>query len=278
MQDSLFTGNTPVALPFGKYKDKPVEIIRQNDPAYLDWLIGQAWFKEKFPSHYTVIINYGAASDSTPAHNAMQALFLEDHACYQVLAAIRPLLFSSLECCTIERSTQIARAKEYEWKVIDGVRAHLLAGAKRQWQAHDEPTERVAVATPTKLVGSKVQRFPELQGWDWILRISLKCSSCGESPWQLRAEKDPKWDGYLADVRELTLGVELKPTLGDDYPTVIRQIQQHGSTNSYSYVHHRVAIVGRYTGEGASFPQVRKIFAAANILLVLLEEVRNTAV
>lgn len=50
-----------------------------RDPQYLQWLMQQQWFGEKF-SHLIQIVqvtnNFGAVQEKTPEHNAMQAQFL----------------------------------------------------------------------------------------------------------------------------------------------------------------------------------------------------------
>ena len=268
--------DAPLLFSFGKYKDKPVELVRQNDPQYLEWLIAQAWFKEKFPRHYTIIINYGAASDHTPAHNAMQALFLDDVMCYKVVAATRPYFFNEFQCCTLEGTFATADRKRKEWRTFENGRAHLLAGASRIWSDYNEGHHRVLAPTAAKLVGEKVDRFPERQGWDWVLHTNFRCSVCEKQISEVHVTADPRLGARQLYLQPITVGLELKPTLGDDYPEVIRQIQQHGNLGQYSsYYAYRAVVVGRYTGEGVSWDQVRKIFEAAGITLVLLSEVHS---
>lgn len=42
------TEHYPTAMPIGKFKGKPVEVLR-DDPEYREWLLGQDWFRQKFP-------------------------------------------------------------------------------------------------------------------------------------------------------------------------------------------------------------------------------------
>ena len=248
MQKAQQEIDAPVLFSFGKYKNQPVELVRQNDPQYLDWLIGQAWFKEKFPRHYTIIVNYGAATDNTPAHNAMQALFLEDPICYKVVAATRPYLFKDLECCTLEGTFPTADRKGKERKPLENGRAHLLPGASRTWSDYNGGHHRALASTPAKLVGEKVDRFPERQGWDWVLYTNFRCSVCGKQVSEVHVTADERLGAPQVNLRPLTVGLELKPTLGDDYPAVIRQIHQHGNLGQYSSNYeYRALVVGRYT-------------------------------
>jgi uncharacterized protein (DUF3820 family) len=47
-------------MPFGKYKGKLLEEIIVDDPSYVDWLVGQEWFRAEFPVLHEVIINFDA--------------------------------------------------------------------------------------------------------------------------------------------------------------------------------------------------------------------------
>jgi uncharacterized protein (DUF3820 family) len=47
-------------MPFGKYKNQPVQALRQ-DRRYADWLMAQDWFREKYPKLVQIIVNFGEA-------------------------------------------------------------------------------------------------------------------------------------------------------------------------------------------------------------------------
>jgi hypothetical protein len=42
------TEETPAVMPFGKYRGAPLDAL-VDDVAYVDWLLQQRWFGEKFP-------------------------------------------------------------------------------------------------------------------------------------------------------------------------------------------------------------------------------------
>ncbi len=44
-------------MPFGKYKDQPLEVLRQ-DPRYVDWLLEQDWFREHYPNLVQIITRF----------------------------------------------------------------------------------------------------------------------------------------------------------------------------------------------------------------------------
>ena len=61
-----------------------------------------------------------------------------------------------------------------------------------------------------------------------------------------------------------TYHIELKPTIGDDYPAVLRQMRANGSN---------VLLVGNYTGTGATREQFVGTFTTAAIDVVFVADV-----
>ena len=58
--------------------------------------------------------------------------------------------------------------------------------------------------------------------------------------------------------------VEVKPTVADDYPNVLRQMKQNGST---------VLFLEQYNGSGATLKQFVEVFAMDKIKVVFLQDV-----
>jgi hypothetical protein len=65
-------------------------------------------------------------------------------------------------------------------------------------------------------------------------------------------------------IKEGSLGIEIKPSLGDDFPTVLRQMERLGV---------RTCLAEHYTGRGASEPIVKKMFEANGYDLIFVREV-----
>lgn len=63
-------------VPFGKHKGKPLDALL-DDREYLDWLLAQSWFQQRYGNIYQIVINNGQEPSETPEHNAMQVRFLE---------------------------------------------------------------------------------------------------------------------------------------------------------------------------------------------------------
>lgn len=79
--------------------------------------------------------------------------------------------------------------------------------------------------------------------------------------------------------------IEIKPSLGDDYPAVLRQIKQskehyyrpiknhYLDTPRVAFKAQYVLIVGTYQGDGATWNEVVKIFALADIKAILMSDI-----
>lgn len=58
--------------------------------------------------------------------------------------------------------------------------------------------------------------------------------------------------------------IEIKPTMGDDFPSVMRQIER---------LRVRVLVVGEYTGRAVSEPQLRQMFEANDLKLIFVRDI-----
>jgi hypothetical protein len=174
-------------VPFGKYKGQPLDVLRQ-DSQYMDWMMAQPWFKERYPKHYSIIINNFAEPSETPEHNAMQAMFLDDALCRRLVSIL------------------------------------LAARGESQYDHQD----------------SRINVEFEVQGFD----VHITHPAC-------------------------TFLVELKPTLGDEYPAVLRQIITGGRYDG----RRRTLIVGSYLGTGATFDMVIEIFRRSSVHVVMMSEI-----
>jgi len=189
-------------VPFGKYKGQPVEVLR-GDTAYCDWLTAQDWFRERYSGLWTVIINNFAEPSETPEHNRLQARFLDQQLCRNLLVAAQcPLITSNGEDIT---------------------------------------------AKPTV----KIRTDFEVHGWDVHIHAAVD------------------GDGYS----ERNAYVEIKTSLGDDYPATLRQMKAnwhriHGASGRV-----RVLVVDQFTAAGATIDQVRTIFRSSKFTVLSISEI-----
>jgi hypothetical protein len=187
-------------VPFGKYKGQPVEALAQ-DRAYCEWLAGQDWFRTRYTTIHTLIVN------------------------------------------------NFTEPSETNWW-------------KEHLQSHKAPSDLTLVISTSNLAF-------EQGGADVVFHAQAGVDS---------NEVPEAWGRELVEL--IDFSVECKPTMGDDYPAVLRQMLNQ--RQAYCYVNpdfRRVPLLGQggYRGSGATFEQVKRIFGASNIKIVLLKEVEAHA-
>jgi hypothetical protein len=180
-------------IPFGKHKGRMLVEVMAEDPQYVDWMMQQAWFAEKFKPLYELAkAGLGSGAENTPEHNAMQARFLDPAYCAALAIALKP-------------------------------------GVRGLYNARFEDITDV--------------RFRATWG-----------------------------DG----IRELW--VELKPSLGDDYPAVIRQVkaQQQRAEKTRGAFHSPpvwIVLAGQFSAQGVTLDLARAMFSQSGLWLVLAADV-----
>jgi hypothetical protein len=187
-------------VPFGKYKGQPVEALAQ-DRQYVDWLTAQPWFREKFAGLYTIIINNFAEPSETPAHNALQVLFLEDAFCARFITVLK---LDGMKHFTNEllSARQSLIAKLEEVRRYGNEHLHYAARAREYEQAlaayAGAISWEIRFYKTFEAVGVDIQ----LDGW-------------------IRTTTMPRGCGVRTDFPRIQ--IEIKPAVGDDYPAVLRQ-------------------------------------------------------
>lgn len=192
-------------VPFGKHKGKPVEALLDDRP-YLEWLLSQPWFKEKFGNVYNIVINAGQEPVETPEHNAMQIKFLD-------------LDFRARLACLL------------------------------------------GFGSPERPVDPSDPEF-ETDGIDVLFDAFAK---------------------YRTLFSRSLICVEIKPTVGDDYPSVFRQIQRykqipHWPSDRSSSVKRYgdsvfVLLIRSYTGVGVTREQFIRFFESQGVKVVFEADV-----
>lgn len=229
-------------IAFGKYKGQPVEIL-QTDPSYCEWLQGQNWFLERYPQINTLIINNFTQSEDTPVHNALQARFLDDalseSLCRHVLSVKNTNYLEDLRKTYLDRCDKCAELKA----------SNKDANCVYWKESGENCFCRSAAKSSGKITINKTD-FEE-NGWDVRINAVMPYGN---------PEK-------LEDL-EIKISVEIKPTVGDDYPSILRQIKSN-MTGSKSFY---VLIYNEFTANGVTMDQVRRIFMQSGIIMVSYAE------
>ncbi|GAA4762858.1 MULTISPECIES: hypothetical protein [Flavobacterium] len=205
-------------IPFGKYKDQPVEILI-NDPEYRNWLLSQSWFIQKFPELKVIIINNFKEPTNTPEHNKLQAQFLDKEYCLKLSKIVFPYLYAN-----------IVKIPE-RWNFSFG----------------------------KDLIDVKIERRQfENAGID----VSLSFMFTFKETMDLLNDGTYKYLGK--DTYEtFPLNIEIKPTVSDDYPTILRQMKASKSN---------VLFLVEYTGIGIDIETFIKYFANEKIKVIFKSE------
>jgi uncharacterized protein (DUF3820 family) len=181
-------------VPFGKHKGRSVEALLDDRP-YLDWLLSQSWFKERFGDVYNIVINNGQEPSETPEHNAMQIKFLSEEFRLKFIVAAGGNIYKKTENLEFEK---------------DGIDVQFWYGSGRH--------------------------------------------AC----------------------------IEIKPTIGDDFPAALRQIKRYKDISPDRYRKpYAFAIfallVGSYTGIGATEEQFKAFFKSQGVTVVFERDVETAA-
>jgi uncharacterized protein (DUF3820 family) len=275
-------------IPFGKYKGRSIEEVLIDDPSYLQWCADQDWFRARFNVLYQVIINRGAESQETPEHNALQVRFLDHEFCLRFLKWYRPDidqlarddLQEILEWSIKRIEEELARRKREETVEQSGIdhAERYERGEQKSWEyrpfksAAEYRTSARAIQADIARINAKLiqqrnaqlgditfcfeQQF-EIGGIDVVLTVQAV---------SVALKIEARIFGYYHHNQEReAIKIELKPSIGDDYPAVLRQMRANKSN---------VLLVREYRGQGATQEQFVKTFAAASIRVVFLDDLQ----
>jgi len=238
-------------IPFGKYKNQPLEVLSQ-DPQYMEWLTQQDWFKSRYQNIYTLVVNNFGTPQDTQEHNKMVSLFLDDDFLQKIANSFDYAfcIDKSIEYYEHEYQEQ---SNSYKVKSMDQVNDELEK--KKQNLKYILENKDKAI----QVMGFNFPNFESSKGSDVLLDIccdfifkdiDLKIMGAGK--------KQPAWYKYI------TLSIECKPVVGEDFPSVIRQCRAQKSN---------VLIIDEFTATSVTIDQVRKMFQ--DIRIILLNEITN---
>lgn len=102
----------------------------------------------------------------------------------------------------------------------------------------------------------------EADGWDVLYTVNAtEIDKTGKSI--------EHWRDYIL--------IECKPTIGDDFPSILRQIKRRIIANrrlSHGFGS-AVVLVDQFYAEGATFEQVREMFSASEVILIFGADVER---
>lgn len=286
-------------MPIGKYRGKSV-LEAVQDRNYIEWLLQQPWFKERHPKVHinitSIINNSGMISDvKTPEHNKLQAMFLEDEE--DVLKKLIKSYDWTVPCNNLKRErlkavsvlswlksidlTQSTEKDGYFTKEAREKAPRLLSELIKKYQNLDSGTVIYNLAADAEvplgrffadcLVSVKVRNIHTFKHSDG--NGHTEHTFFQQLGYLGISSKPPEYIAY-EQVDVLKWYIELKPTVGDDYPHILRKVRQvqaelgRGSFNEMSYV----VVTESYSGS-VSLAAVRKMFKTAGVEFLLLSDI-----
>lgn len=246
-----------IVIPFGKHKGATVAELLEKDPAYAEWITAQGWVAERFAQLHAAILSRGAGTDDSPEHNIIQARFLDPVFQIACVSAAYPGLIAH------EKNERVKSVGEDAFKSV--WKGNALYRVE-EWRVRNTnfATMDMAIAAEQAIKAEKA---------------SDKIN--GEKA-RIEAENTERKNGVLSRVVfeqqgidavisfknimywDRTFKVEIKPSMGDDYPTVLRQVQRLGCS---------ILVVGEYTGRAVLEPLVRQMFAASMIVMISVRDI-----
>jgi len=274
----------PNLVPFGKYKGQPVEVLAA-DEEYCTWLAKQDWFRNRYTAIHTLIVNNFAAPEETPDHNALQARFLDPAWREQFVSCamfeeswtvLRRTPQRAQKACRDQSAKIQQQLSEYKQDFYESYHTRL----RKKLTELDE-LDRLAqhaerAITPDCLARLISKVNFEVKGVDVVLDVEVSFVSPAiieafDKSWELFSVNNLGSAIFSATrfSEYLQFHIECKPSLGDDYPAVLRQMR---ANNSHSL------LITRYAGVGATLEQVRAIFAASEIRLFIVADIEAHAI
>jgi len=220
-------------ISFGKYKGQTIEEVFVKDKQYIDWLLTQSWFKEKNVNLYTLIVNNFREPQETPEHNAMQIKFLNEE--YRLKLAY--LLDKDFFYYNSGKLNELI--KKYKEKIN---MAYIENSIKN--------TIPLKLSSPTfEKDGYDVSFFAE-----YGLHLGF--------------------DNYnnLGGSKYISIKAELKPTVSDDFPAVLRQMKISMPIDSRSI---NCLIIKEYTGRGATQDEFIEYFKLQGYKVIFEYEIQS---
>jgi uncharacterized protein (DUF3820 family) len=277
-------------IPFGKYEGQPLEAIK-NDAGYLKWLMTKDWFRSKYGDLYQIIINNFQAPDDTPEHNAMHVKFTDSKYRDEFVKKIignNILNFDGIIPGKNELDVftfHDIKFEEHGWDVVFRLEfsnsSELILQKQSNFYPENDETAYYCNSNKFDLVmqyginnfevahyeeyeNAKGHRrrfcFPEIyENGHWHKKINPNYIEIKKKP----GEHDSVFASY-SRTAQAVFYVEIKPTISDDFPSVMRMIKSL-KRHRTSFV---ILLVGEYTGIGATKEQFEEFFKSQNIHVV----------
>ena len=240
-------------IPFGKYKGQNV-LSLANDKSYTDWLVSQPWFRSDHTNIYNIIVNNFREVDNTPEHNKIQIKFLDSTFSLKLAFLLYPGLFHWNPKTTTEELKKYISKNTFTTADLEKI---------------------IATANQENLLAAPDPSFENGHDVSYYVAYGLDL--------ELELKSKPYFapDFIFNHKRYINILIEIKPTIGDDFPAVLRQMKASMpktmfDNNDHSpYKKYRCLLLREYTGESASREQFIKYFNSQGYKVIFLSDINS---
>jgi hypothetical protein len=247
MEDNLIT--------FGRYKGKPFEILA-TDKQYIDWLLSQSWFKERHINLYNVVINNFREPVDTPEHNKMQIKFLKQEQRLKLAYKVNPKLFdNNSEKINLAMHQILSTKERNEGEYF--LKALLSPSQKDEFGLYSRQLLKFS-----KPIFERVDVYFSL----WY----------GINFYYDNNHFNRGWVQFKQEICS-SYTVEIKPTISDDFPAILRQMKASMPVENSDWQRERfyILLVGKYTGTSATKLEFIEYFETQGYIVVFEDEMEN---
>lgn len=281
-------------VPFGKYKGRDTSEML-SDSSYIGWLKLQPWLA-KYPNIQNIVFlgtNISNTDQPTPEHNRLQNTFLNNAMTEALVDKVMPTRRSDLARLNKLKMVKLLFGNVREkldvifegyggWDVVISYTGESVfpgfGGYYKLTTMKEELSRKYRLADKSLKKDLKKDR----SGYDSSsgplcyeigdYRIYVHQTYPGKKIWPSKDDKLVISDATI-HAKSMALCLELKTTLGDDYPCVLRKMKRQIETSRRHYWPlTAVLVVERFYSEYTSKEELQKIFGSSGIKIIFLEE------
>lgn len=284
--------------PVGKHRGKDVVRVMTDDPKYIQHMTAQPWFTQKHQAVFDFVEQRCPDVSETPIHNAIQMKFLSPD--FQVAFAravgVQRLIDKTRQEFVRDATPHaIAGTVFSDWSFKrEGTARLTVAREKLRELRRDRRRKRVEqdaakYAAERKLILEKYVQYRSGRVASVVDRHLQASEHEFERYTDVRFRVQWGFEkGSFKRTMACHFYVEVKPSVGDDYPEVLRQMQRQREKWWRAHQKHQdswwhysslqscwVLLVDRFAARGANWDQLRDYFATNRFYIVSLQNVED---
>lgn len=299
-------------VPFGKYQGRAVEEM-MVDTSYCEWLAAQPWFKDRYANIYNLIINYGGEPQDSPEHNELQGILLEEKFCKKLFFLVTD--YNKVQNEYYKSSMDNGKSWQEEEQKNFLVRDIVLSTCEQKINISDLQFENCFDVTFAYYIYNNIiYTYETLPIPESLFRRQFRLKNQNEDGNEIKAdvifqdlENPENWimrygqyDYHFNETRYrnaplawetktqnfsnnhyVSFGIECKPTIGDDYPSILRELQNQIKTWSRQYGQkpkHVILLYNNFSTTNMPIEKVKKIFELSGIIMVSVQEIESVII